>query len=227
MSSSKDSPDTPLTLYTYFRSSCSGRLRIALNLKRIPYAAEYLDLKAGHHHDLSYCDINPSESVPTLRLGPTGGTITQSLAALEYLEERFPMAPSLLPTSSNHLGRATVRSLVNIISSDFQPVTNMRVLARVSQMGVEGGDWFRHFGDLALKAYEAIVKNTAGEYSYGNEVTLADVCLVPAVWNAQRYGIDMYPFPTIRMIVSRMQRLEAVQKAHWKAQPDCPPDLRR
>src|SRR2546423_5818491 len=194
-------------LYSYFRSSCSARLRIACNLKRIPLAYSYINLLSNDQSSRSYTKINPSKSVPALTWplnsnttsGPHG-SITQSLAALEYLEEAFPDRCPLLPPLSNHIARAQVRTLANIIACDVQPVTNLRILSRVRALGGDGAVWARDFMTDGLLAYEAIAVNTAGKFSVGDEISLADVCLVPAVWSAQRWGVDLDRMPVLMRI---------------------------
>ncbi|KAF9888679.1 Glutathione S-transferase zeta-1 [Aspergillus nanangensis] len=219
-----------ITLYTYFRSSCSARLRIALNLKSLPYTPIAVNLLQGEQLSAENRTRNPSATVPTLIVEHPGSTvtITQSLAALEYLDEAFPSAtPALLPPTSDPEARATVRTLADIISCDVQPVTNLRILKRVAPFGVDRAAWSKELIEDGFTAYEAIASKTAGAFSVGDVITLADICLLPAAWGAQRSGVDMTAFPTIQRIVDRLELEEAVKKGHWTTQDDTPEDLRK
>jgi maleylacetoacetate isomerase len=221
-------------LHSYFRSSCSARLRIACNLKQVPLTYSYINLLSNDQSSASYTKINPSKSVPTLTLhpnsdGPSGPfeSITQSLAALEYLEEALPDRYPLLPPLNNQIARAQVRTLANIIACDVQPVTNLRILTRVRALGGDGASWAKDWMTDGLLAYETIASSTAGKFSVGDEVTLADVCLVPAVWGAQRWGVDLNQMPVLMRVYENMSKIEEVDRAHWQRQEDTPEALRR
>jgi maleylacetoacetate isomerase len=230
-----ENPQDPVFhLHSYFRSSCSARLRIACNLKQIPLTYSYINLLSNDQSSESYTKINPSKSVPTLTLAPRPDTtsrpvssITQSLAALEYLEEAFPDRYPLLPPLANQIARAQVRTLANIIACDVQPVTNLRILSRVRALGGDGAIWAKDFMTDGLLAYEAIASSTAGEFSVGDQVSMADVCLVPAVWGAQRWGVDLNQMPVLMRVYENMSRIEEVDRAHWQRQEDTPEALRR
>jgi maleylacetoacetate isomerase len=221
-----------VTLYTYFRSSCSARLRIALHLKNIPFTPIFINLLHDEQSTPAHLTINPSATVPTLIITHTSSpstpktvTITQSLAALEYLDEAFPnTGPALLPSDPET--RALVRTLSQIIACDVQPVTNLRILKRVAPLGADRAVWSRGLIEDGLRAYEAVVQGSAGRFSVGDEITMADVCLVPAAWGAERVGVDLSAFPTVERIVSNLEMEEAVKKGHWQTQPDTPEDLR-
>jgi maleylacetoacetate isomerase len=222
-------PDAEFLLHTYFRSSCSARLRIALELKQIPYTCKYVNLLKGEQSSDAYDVINPSHLVPSLQplSGPDSGIIiTQSIAALEYLEEKYPSRTPLLPPKSSPVGRAHVRSLVGIIACDLQPVTNLRILTRVGSLGGDKADWAKDLMAEGLRAYERLVAEKAGRFSYGDTITMADLCLVPAVWGALRFGVQMEDFPVISRIYEQLSKEEAVIKAHWKNQADTPLELR-
>uniref|UniRef100_L2FY39 Maleylacetoacetate isomerase n=1 Tax=Colletotrichum fructicola (strain Nara gc5) TaxID=1213859 RepID=L2FY39_COLFN len=197
------------TLYSYFRSSCSARLRIALNAKAIPYKTVPTNLLKDEHLSAAHRALNPS------------GT---SVAALEYLEETHPDATPLLPQDAKR--RAAVRSLVNIVCCDIQPVTNMRIMRRVRALGGNAEQWNRELMADGLAAYEAVAKQWAGKCSVGDEMTMADVCLLPAVWNAERFGVDLSVYPTIGRVVEGLKEHPAVVKAHYFNQPDTPDELR-
>ncbi|KAF3389237.1 Maleylacetoacetate isomerase [Penicillium rolfsii] len=223
-------PDS-VTLYTYFRSSCSARLRIALHLKNIPFTPIFINLLRDEQSSPSHLKVNPSGTVPALVVTRESEspsitvTITQSLAALEYLDEAFPnQGPLLLPT--NPETRALVRSLSQIIACDIQPVTNLRILKRVAPLGADRAAWSKELIEDGLRAYEAIVADCAGKFSVGDEITMADVCLVPAAWGAERVGVDLSAFPVVDRIVKNLELVEAVKKGHWQRQEDTPEDLR-
>ncbi|KAF4973670.1 hypothetical protein FZEAL_9262 [Fusarium zealandicum] len=220
--------DNTYTLYTYFRSSCSARLRIALNLKSIKYDLISVNLLKGEQSSEDHKELNPSASVPVLVGHTSRGDsfkIGQSVSALEYLEERHPDCP-MLPPQSDVEARATVRALVSIICADIQPVTNLRVMRRVRALGGNAEDWNCELMAEGLKAYESVAAKTAGRYSFGDEVTMADACLMPAIWNAERFGVDLTMFPTIGKVVENLKNHPAVVKAHWQNQPDTPENLR-
>ncbi|KAJ9620556.1 hypothetical protein H2203_007762 [Taxawa tesnikishii (nom. ined.)] len=215
-------------LYTFYRSSCSARLRITLNLKSVPYSSGYVKLYENEQYAPKHRELNPSGSVPVLiHMTPESDgvkfPIPQSIAALEYLEEVIPDHP-LLPPLSQPLERAKVRTLVNVVACDIQPVTNRRTNVAIAAFGQSSQDWCNQFTTRGLQAYEGTVSKTAGRYSVGDQITLADVCLVPAVWNAEMYKVDLAQFPTVSRIYGTLSQMEAVQKAHWKNQPDTPED---
>ncbi|KAG5912979.1 hypothetical protein E4U53_005060 [Claviceps sorghi] len=224
------------TLHAYFRSSCSARLRIILHLKHIPYQLRPVNLLEDQHLADQHRALNPSASVPLL-VCPSqdhgaGFRIGQSLAAMEYLEEMHPDVPALPPRTEPR-ARALVRILCCIVATDTQPVTNLRITRRVRALGGVADDWNRELTDEGLRAYEAVARETAGRYSVGDHVTMADACLMPAVWNAQRYGIDVCSpasasdFPTIARLVRNLAEHPAVRAAEYFRQPDCPDHLRQ
>ncbi|KAK2761787.1 hypothetical protein FQN54_001615 [Arachnomyces sp. PD_36] len=232
-------------LYGYFRSSCSGRLRIALNLKGIDYTQTPINLLKDEQSSPTHKLLNPSGSVPVLIHHPTTTSstsqpikITQSAAALEYLEEiNTPKSCALLPSSPDSATlRAHIRSLMNISVADIQPITNARILKRVQSIASSPSaraEWAKDLMSGGLAAYEASILNppnpefVAGRFSVGNSITLADVCLVPAVWAAMRFEVDVKgEFPTVWRVYGAMMEEEAVKRAHWKVQPDTPEELR-
>lgn len=175
----------------------------------------------------SYASLNPSKTVPCLQSHDGEIRITQSLAAIEYLEEHETSCVNkLLPPLSDVVGRAHVRTLAYLIAVDVQPLTSSRVLSRVKALG--GQDWSEDIFVHGLRTYEKHMSSKAGRFSYGDAVTLADVCLVPAVWKALMYEIDVEDsFPVVWKVYQELSKLDAVQAAHWSNQPDCPPELRR
>lgn len=222
-------PNPQFLLHTYYKSSCSGRVRIALNLKGLQARYIYVNLFQGDQLSDEYKELNPSGTAPVLthldRDGkPLSFPITQSTAALEYLEEVFPIPP-LLPAASKPLERAQVRTLVNIITNDIQPFANRRVVSWVTELGSNRVEWNKYFMSRGLEAYDKIAAKTSGKYSVGDEVTLADVCLLPAIYAAEKNEVELEKMPTIMRIYEALSQLEAVQEAHWSRQKDCPADM--
>jgi maleylpyruvate isomerase len=212
-----------IKLHTYFRSSAAYRVRIALNLKDLPYEAAPVHLlrDGGEQLQAAYRAINPSALVPTLQDGAL--TLTQSLAIIEYLEEKYPLNP-LLPTDL--AGRARVRALAMDIACDIHPVNNLRVLKYLKhELGVADDPknaWYTHWVRLGLQAFEAQLARSSetGKFCHGDTPTLADCCLVPQIFNAQRFDIDLAPYPTVAAIHARCEELPAFQAAHPSNQPD-------
>lgn len=216
------------TLYSYFRSSCSARLRIVLNLKGISYDTVPVNLLQDEQLSESHRALNPSATVPLLlsrRSEHEGFRIGQSVAALEFLEEVHPETP-ILPPAGDAQARAVVRTLVNIVSADMQPVTNLGIMRRVRAIGGNAEQWNKELLAKGLRAFEAVAEDYAGRYSFGDSITMADACLLPAVWNAERFGVDLGAFPVVSRIVDGLREHPAVVKAGYFNQPDTPEDLR-
>ncbi|KAL6898526.1 Maleylacetoacetate isomerase [Trichoderma evansii] len=221
--------DPTYTIYSYFRSSCSARLRMVLNLKGIEYDMKTVNLLKGEQLSSEHKARNPNLTVPLLLRTASDGSVFkvgQSVAAIEYLDETFPQSYQLLPPISDPEARAVTRTLASIIASDLQPVTNMRIMKRIRGLGSSPEQWNKEIMTEVLESYELTVKDSAGEYSVGDNITLADVCLLPAVWNAQRYGVDLDAFPIIMRISEKLSKHPAIIKAHWQNQPDTPEELR-
>ncbi|XP_072284509.1 maleylacetoacetate isomerase isoform X1 [Pyxicephalus adspersus] len=213
------SMEKPL-LFGYFRSSCTWRVRIALALKGIEYDHHIINLikDGGQQLTDEYQQVNPMMQVPALRID--GVTLSQSLAIIEYLEETRP-SPALLPRDP--IQRARCRMISDHITSGIQPLQNLAVLKKV---GDESQEWAKHFISRGFQALERLLEDTAGRYCVGDEVTMADLCLVPQVANANRFKMDMTPYPIISRINQSLLELEAFQISHPSRQPDTPAELR-
>lgn len=210
-----------MKLYTYFRSSAAYRVRIALNLKGIDYEAVPVDLRPGAHRQPDYLAVNPQGLIPALADG--GAVIGQSLAVIEYLEETHPHPP-LLPRSP--LDRARVRSMALNVACDIHPLNNLRVLNYLrSPLGQDKeavDTWYRHWIAEGFRGLEEEAKRSSGDghHLFGTAVTLADVCLVPQMFNAHRLKCDVEPYPTLLAICAHLEGLPEFARAAPAAQPD-------
>jgi maleylacetoacetate isomerase len=210
-------------LHGYWRSSASWRVRLALNLKGIEYATQPVHLvkDGGEQWSDAYRSMNPAGEVPTLQID--GLVLAQSLAIIEYLEETRP-EPALMPASP--ADRAMVRRLAEQVNASIQPLQNLRVLIRLkSEIGASEeakNAWAHHYIQFGLAAYERILLESAGKYSVGDAVSMADCCLIPQIYNADRFAVDLEPMPTIRRVMANLYELPAVQAAHPDKQPDAP-----
>lgn len=208
-----------MVLYSYWRSSCSWRVRIALNLKGIKYEykAKHLVKSGGEQLQPEYAGMNPMKEVPTLV--HNGFVLGQSFAIVDYLEDISPEVP-LFPKDSKL--RAKARQLAEIVNSGIQPIQNLRVLLMVkAKLGdKEKVAWGNYWIGYGFQAFEKIVSETAGKYCVGDTVTVADVFLIPQIYNARRFKVDLTPFPTILRIEKELEKIEAFQNAHPDKMPD-------
>ena len=211
-----------MKLIGYFRSSAAFRVRIGLNLKGIAVDHASRHLRKGEQAAPDYAALNPQKLVPTLVLD-SGEILTQSLAILEYLEETHP-EPPLLPRDP--VDRARVRALALITTADIHPIQNLRVMSylrdKFGQTEESAFAWSRHWIETGFDAYEASIAKDrkTGSFSHGDRPTLADLCLVPQVFNAARFKVDMTRYPTIQRIYATSMKHPAFDAAQPSKQPD-------
>ncbi len=214
---------TRIALYSYWRSSSSWRVRIALHLKGIPFEYRPVDLRQGAQFSPEHRARNPMSQVPVLEVEQSGQTrhLAQSMAILEWLEERYP-TPPLLPGTD--YDRARVRGLAEHVNSGIQPHQNSATLKWLKGRtpGLET-EWVKHWLGSGLAVLEAAVKSGAGRFCHGDTVTMADVYLVPQLYGARRFGVDLAPCPTLIRVEAACRELEAFRLAEPAAQPDAPP----
>jgi maleylpyruvate isomerase len=208
-----------MILYDYFRSSAAFRVRIALNLKGLPAERRFVHLRRGDQRAPAYLELNPQGLVPLLVVGDRH--LAQSIAIIEYLEERHPLPP-LLPQGAED--RAWVRSIALAIACDIHPINNLRVLQYLKKtLEVEEAgrdEWYRHWIRVGFGPLEAQLSGRTGRFCFGDTPTLADVCLVPQVFNAQRLEVDMGAYPRIRAIHEACMQVPAFADAQPSRQPD-------
>lgn len=207
-----------MKLYSYWRSTTSYRVRIALNLKGLTYETVPVDLTKDDQSSEPYVAINPIRGVPTLVVDD-GRAITQSMAILDYLDQVAP-EPALLPTGDAFL-RARILAAAMVFATDVHPVNNLKVVKRVRSLSDEdtGAVWMRHWMTEGFRAYEQLVDKT-GQFSFGDAPTLADICLVAQAYNAHRWGVDLQPYPRIAEIEQRCLALPAFDAARPENQKD-------
>ena len=208
-----------MKLHGYFRSSAAYRVRIALNLKGL--SADHLahHLRKGEQRDPAYLAINPQGLVPTLQ-DDQGGILTQSLAIIEWLEETHP-EPPLLP--KDPLRRAKIRAFALALACDTHPVQNLKVLARLRQLGLpeeQVTDWAAWVNREGLAACEALIANEPGPFCFGAAPTMADLCLVPQLANARRFGVDVSVWPRLLQAEAAAKEMKAFADAAPDKQPD-------
>ncbi|XP_041809695.1 maleylacetoacetate isomerase isoform X1 [Chelmon rostratus] len=207
-------------LHGYFRSSCSWRVRIAFALKGVEYDQVPVNLikDGGQQLTTQYKTLNPMQQVPAVEID--GITLSQSLAMVQYIDETRP-GPRLLPADPKK--RAQIRMISDLIASGIQPLQNLYVIQKI---GAEKVQWAQHFIDRGFQALEPILKQTAGKYCVGDEISMADICLVPQVYNAERFKVDIEQYPTIKRLNQALLEIEAFKVSHPSRQPDTPADLR-
>jgi maleylacetoacetate isomerase len=208
-----------MRLYQNWRSSAAYRVRLALNYKGLSYEQVAIDLRKGEQRRPEFLKINPQGLVPVLE--DDGVVLTQSLPILNYLEERYP-EPALLPKDLP--GRATSRAIAVAIACEIHPLNNLRVLQYLErELGLDEAPrlaWYRHWVAEGFGAIETILARSAGAFCVGDAPSLADVCLVPQVYNGRRYECDLAPYPTILRIDERCRQIDAFARAAPERQPE-------
>ena len=206
-------PMTRPVLHDYFRSSAAYRVRIALNLKGIDYAREPVNLAEGAQKDAAYRALNPQGLVPTLEIDDL--RLTQSLSIAVYLDQKYP-EPPLMPRDP--ADGAHVRAMALAVACDIHPLNNLRVLkylkAELGQSQAAIDKWYKHWVTEGLEALEAMAAPRAGAFLFGDTVSLADVCLVPQLYNARRFSVPLAPYPTLRRADESASALPAFAAAH-------------
>jgi maleylacetoacetate isomerase len=213
-----------LKLYSYWRSSACYRVRIALNLKGLPYEQAHVHLAHGEQRGDDFGGVNPQQLVPVLIDGER--VIRQSQTIIEYLDESYDGEMKLLPATAR--ARARVRALAQMIACDIHPLNNLRVMQYLEREfnapKLERESWTKHWIEEGFKAIEALLadNHATGVYCEGDEPSLADVFLIPQVYNARRAAVDLAPFPMIRRIEENCLKLTAFERARPENQPDAP-----
>ncbi|MCL2452043.1 MAG: maleylacetoacetate isomerase [Alphaproteobacteria bacterium] len=215
-------PTTEPVFFGYWRSSACYRLRIALNLKGVKAQGIPVQLLTGEQASPAFRALNPTELVPFWREAD-GFTLAQSLAIIEYLDEIYPEPPLL---SREPRQRALSREIAYAVACDIHPLGNLRVLEKLTQdygaVPLARVAWSRHWLATGFATIEARLAVTAGRHAVGNAISLADICLVPQVYNAHRFGLDLAPYPRIVTADEAASKLPAFEAARPEAQPDAP-----
>jgi maleylpyruvate isomerase len=210
-----------MKLWSYWRSSCAFRVRIALGLKQLPFEYRTVQLVrgGGEQHAPEFGELNPHRQVPVLEVEEGGAVLrlVQSFAIIEYLEERYPNPP-LLP--SNLAERAHVRALAELINSGIQPLQNLSTFAELTKRGVPTEPWAKHFIARGLESLEQLSRPRAGTCLFADRISLADVFLVPQLYNARRLGVAYDHLPTLVRAEKTCLALAAFHDARPEAQPD-------
>ncbi len=198
------------TLYHYWRSSSSWRVRFALHHKGIAFTPVAVDLLNGESESPEHLKRNPAGFVPVLEFlnGPhQGAFLSESLSIIRFLEEAYPNSPTLFP--GNAFDHARIWSLAEIINSGTQPLANIPVNAFHSGDAEEQKRWARHWMKTGLETYETHCRKHAGDFSYGNQFSLADICLIPQLYNADRFSVDLKDCPTLLKVRENVKKLPA------------------
>ena len=211
-----------MELYTFFRSSTSFRLRIALAYKGIAYEPRFVSLPKGEHRSPEYLSKNPQGLVPAL-VDEAGRVFSQSMAMIEYLEDIHP-EPALMPKGAEE--KWYVRAVSQIITCEMHPLNNVRVLKYLKTYGLDdakvNGDWYPHWVAEGFKSLESFLasEKRSGRFCLGSQFTMADVCLIPQVFNAQRFDCDLKPYPLVMKVFEAGAALDAVKSVEPSTQLD-------
>jgi maleylpyruvate isomerase len=211
-----------MILHNYWRSGTSYRTRIALNLKGLTYEQRAYDLRAGAQNDAAYKALNPQMMVPALEVD--GTLLTQSPAILEWLEERYP-EPPLLPKGADE--RAAVRAMAALIGCDIHPLGNLRVAGQLrTEFGADSAAvkrWTARWIGDGFGALETLIERHGGRFAYGDTPTLVECYLVPQLYSAERFDVDVSPYPRLLAAANTARALPEVEAAHPDRQPDADP----
>lgn len=217
-----------IQLYSYFRSSTAYRVRIALNLKGLVYETVPVNLVKGEQSASTYKGVNPMEAVPTLV--HDGFTLSQSLAIMEYLDDIAPQPPLIYGTPQE---KSRIRQLASLIATDIHPLTNLRVLKHISAtFGADDAaknEWYGRWARQGMLAFEELLRKngSSGDYCVGDQVSMADLCLIPQMYNMRRYKLQLDDLPLCRRIEENCLEQESFRLASPELQPDAPADLER
>lgn len=213
-----------MKLYDYYRSSAAFRVRIALNIKGLEAERESIHLRRKDQRSDAYLAVNPQGLVPTL-VDDDGTVLTQSMAIIEYLDETRPDTQRLMPADA--IGRARVRAISDAIACDIHPLNNLRVLRHIDDIfdtdeATRNERWYKHWIGEGMGGLEGMLAGSGdtGEFCHGDTPTMADCCLVPQFYNAERFGCDMSGYPTAARINATCLALDAFQRALPEVQPD-------
>ena len=211
-----------IILYSYFRSSCSWRVRIALNILGIPHEIRPINLLKGEQLAAEYARINPLKTVPSIQTS-SGDVVWQSLAIIDYIDKDKVLLPK------EPMDRARCMQITQTIVSEIQPLQNLSVIKRISELAGEKAknDWAVYHNQSKLKIINDYLVKDTSEFCVGGNVTLADICLIPQLYSAQRFGINISKeFPRLFRIAQHLENIEAFRLAHPHAQKDCPNDIK-
>lgn len=224
---SHDPTQDQLVLYSYFRSSTAYRTRIALHLKGVPFIQKTVHLLegGGQQHSPDYRSINPAGEVPSLI--HRGQTLSQSMAIIEYLDALYPTPPLL---TGSPFDQAKIRQIAEHINCGIHPIANLKVQQYLTrELGAtedQKTKWVQYWIRLGMEALENIVSKTAGEYAYKDQLSLADLFIIPQIFSSQRFGVPLDSYPTLRRINEKCLEQQAFRLAHPHVQPDTPSELR-
>ena len=217
-----------MKLFSFWRSLATYRVRIALNLKGLAYESVPVHLAKGEQHAEGFHEVNPQELIPVLMHG--GRMLRQSLAIMEYLDENFDTKRPLMPSVARD--RQRCRAIAQMIACDIHPLNNLRVMQYLEkEFGASEKQreaWTQRWIREGFDAVEAVLADSTatGTYCEGDAPTMADCCLVPQVYNAQRFGVSLDRYPNIARINAECLKLPAFDEARPEKQPDCPPESR-